>query len=660
MKAKIICLFITLIICVKGFGQQLYPFKESYDQFLEPYYTSNTYDYNNDATKWWESWGMTLLSYLRMFEATHDKAYLNKFIKHSYNIQLRRGTYVYWQSLPDNGTRLLYTGQLLRPMAEFVYIVKNDNTLYNTNLLSGLIPSTLSTPTQIILGYGDYANWLEARVEHTLNYLKNVYWIDDDNCFRHCANCSNDPDAINFNANYASAMFFIGSVNPTNYSDYTYKAEQIVIFFRNRVLEFTPNHSYTWFHIDDPDCSSIGVPCREDVSHGAMDIQIPLVAYQLYGNGLYSPYEMNGFAHTFSKNIWRGSNNYDVFHNNIFGLDAELTDGSDLNSCGYPPNGTQNFYGPGEVLAWMSLYPFDDFGGEPNDIYTTLITQAKKILDDYNGITALVPSNYCYSTTRYLSGAQSFQGLSEVIKAQWDKECGIDLHLFNRDVRYDQDFYARNDLIVAPQENYSPPATPPTNITHYTSGVTLPFAEPQTFLGGGPIDRFVVENSVTSNMTAGESITLKPGFHAKSGSNFMASITPCSQQHRPLPFYQNENNSTSNNFSAVDSINSSHTIASSNMVKPLVDKPFSMGSRDINFYLYPSPTTTGSFTISFFHSSQSLTNIFITDIIGNEISRFKKPSSKTFEIDLSSQPKGIYFVKVIEGSRQVVKKIILM
>jgi hypothetical protein len=67
-----------------SFAQQIYPIKESYDQILEPRYTEPgiAYDYNNTSTPWWETWGWNLLLYLRMYETTHDKAYLNKFNRH--------------------------------------------------------------------------------------------------------------------------------------------------------------------------------------------------------------------------------------------------------------------------------------------------------------------------------------------------------------------------------------------------------------------------------------------------------------------------------------------------------------------------------------------------------------------------------------------------
>jgi len=92
--------------------------------------------------------------------------------------------------------------------------------------------------------------------------------------------------------------------------------------------------------------------------------------------------------------------------------------------------------------------------------------------------------------------AEDYYGLAEVVSAQWDKECA-NLTLYNRDVVYDQDFFVKNTLTIAPQQ---------TTDLFYTP---VPFAEPQTFTDGGSQDRFVIEPGVNVNMVAGEKIILK-------------------------------------------------------------------------------------------------------------------------------------------------------
>ena len=53
-------------------------------------------------------------------------------------------------------------------------------------------------------------------------------------------------------------------------------------------------------------------------------------------------------------------------------------------------------------------------------------------------------------------------------------------------------------------------------------------------------------------------------------------------------------------------------------------------------------------------------NISVYNTNGEEIFSKEKFSSQNTVIDLSSKPKGIYFVKVIEGERVAVKKIVLL
>jgi hypothetical protein len=647
---KIVVLFI-LIACGCSFtnAQNTFPIKEAYDQVLEPNYTSWPYHYNNTSVPWWQSWGWNLLSYLRMYQTTGDKAYLNKFVKHSYGVQLRRGTDAIWNGPMnyDDPTIVLYTGQLLRPMAEFIYIVKNDMTLYNTNLLSGFVPGTLYDPTYTILGYGDYANWLQARVIQSMDYMLQYYWINNSYCFSNSLSGSS-PIEINFNASYASTMFYIGSVEPISYSDYTFKAEQIVTFFRNRVTEYIPNHSYTWFHKDDPHCYLNSLPCREDVVHGAIDLQIPLVAYQLYGNGLYQPSEMNKFARTFTQNIWNTNNG---FHNSVFGMDYEIS--ADQNSCSgaIPANGSTNFYGPGEVLCWMPLYHYDDLNPNPTDIYYPLLIQTIKLLN--NDPSAIVPlptvGQYCHMNTLYLlSGTISFYGLSEVVKAQWDKEC-VNLTLYNRDIVYNQDFIVKNRLKVAPQQDEQRGMTPNTYY-YYQAGINAPFADPITFADSGPLDRFLVESGKAVNMIAGESIELLPGFEAKFNSNFKASIVPNNCTDGTLAPPHNPPPPPGNN-----PINPSTLDAQRFFQEEATDIIQRYAELRIN--IYPNPNS-GIFELYVPSLHGNTYNLEITDILGKTIWQSSNNFNKVLKLDISSNPKGIYFVKVVQGGKIAVKKII--
>jgi hypothetical protein len=80
---------------------------------------------------------------------------------------------------------------------------------------------------------------------------------------------------------------------------------------------------------------------------------------------------------------------------------------------------------------------------------------------------------------------------------------------------------------------------------------------------------------------------------------------------------------------------------------------------ELNFSLYPNPTT-NKFIMQMKSAEAGVKDISIYTSIGTEIFRLEKLAAVKTAIDLSSHPKGIYFVKVTEGEKTGVKKIVLM
>jgi hypothetical protein len=431
---QIIIIFCLVLLVDCAFSQEKNPLRDAFDQRLEPIYSG--IDYKNPATYWWQGWGFTLMAYLRMYEATDDVQYLDKFIKHTQGIIKAKGDNAIWneQMQNHNGTIVLYTGQLLRPMAEFVYLVNQKNELGNVELKSNDLQSNVNGKP--LRNYQDFASFLELKVQKSLDYMNETYWVNDTRCYgknkitkfqRNCTdnNCKgfacifNDcpsPIEINFNASYAAAMFYLGAVDTLKYADYTHKATQICAYFKVRITEYKPNQSFTWFHDNHNDCFAPGIPCREDVSHGAIDIQIPLVAFQVHGDKIFSEIEMQKFANTFTQNIWdRGKQ---IFQNNVFGISGEMTPDTICNQI--VNNNSPNFYALGEVLAWIPIHVFDQSTDVSNSVFEVLYQQTVRLLN--NDPLALKPKGYCRNYTANLSGSQSFYGLSEVIKAQIFRE----------------------------------------------------------------------------------------------------------------------------------------------------------------------------------------------------------------------------------------------
>lgn len=146
------------------------------------------------------------------------------------------------------------------------------------------------------------------------------------------------------------------------------------------------------------------------------------------------------------------------------------------------------------ALAWMPLQAWDELSTSGTAVYSILI-------DNYS-------CNFMGNFAAFVNGV-SLNGLAEVTNAQWANEC-VNVTFYNRDLVYDQDFYIKNRLSILPE------ATTPYHQPGFPS-----FADPVI-----TTNEFIIEPNVNSNITAGEEIILGPGFIAKEGCNFTASINP--------------------------------------------------------------------------------------------------------------------------------------
>jgi len=95
----------------------------------------------------------------------------------------------------------------------------------------------------------------------------------------------------------------------------------------------------------------------------------------------------------------------------------------------------------------------------------------------------------------------------------------------------------------------------------------------------------------------------------------------------------------------------------------ICSQTFNLGVEDPkneNFVTYPNPTR-GVFTIQFTPESKSGVQVFVHDAFGRTVYHNTFESTTNFhqDIDLKNIAPGIYFVKVIDGSKKTVKKIII-
>lgn len=438
-KTIFILTFLNVWILSINAQSNTYDFKSKYDELVSTY--SGTKSYNQPNSSWYYAWGFYLLSNIRMYEATgQENTYLQPFVNYSYEIQMKnKPNGFWWYDIPSIQV-FCYTGQVLYPMAEFVRLVKNNPFLYNTNLPSKLFPNSPKDANghpvldgQVILGYGDYANWLQGKLIQTVDYMVSNYWLDYTNGFTSDISnltCAHRKSAvINFQAPWAITLFNLGLVT-NNYNSYKNRAIAIGNMFKSELSTYTNVASsnpqivsYTWFHNYKPFTQNGYDPnilYREDDSHGAVDMWLPIYLYK-YGGQVFTLTDLNRFAHTFTYNIWDRYSNTG-FRNNVFGMNT----GNHPQTSTCPENSSivtnvninNNYYAPGEILPWIILAEYDDYYASPNDIYTILLDHAKRLLTN----SSIYRPNVCNgSNTSGLSGAQAFYGLAEIVKTQWKK-----------------------------------------------------------------------------------------------------------------------------------------------------------------------------------------------------------------------------------------------
>jgi hypothetical protein len=624
MKKLIILQLLLFVLSIKA--QQTAPLKEAFDDYLEKRYTTGVYDYSVAANRpnCWLGWGHILSAYLNMYKATGDKAYLNKFAKHATAILSYKGQnspypffwdFTNFPTATDPATREImsfhYTGRMIKPMAEFVYLVKQ------------VYPALQSTPILASLGlpfanYGDFANYIQGQVEGTLDYITTgspTYYRNDNVGFSK-TQFTYTYCEINQQADWGSTLLYAGKLN-TSKPQYTTKGIAINNILRHELSFYGPNSSYTWFH-------NGAYNLREDVSHGATDLSLVFTAYLLYGSGLWTTDELKYFAHTFTFNIWDRTN--ERFTNNVFGMIS----GNDnqITTCNFNINNTPNFWGPGEILTWMPIYQWDDANAGSNGVYKLLLNQCVNLMAQTN---PLVPVGYCpNSFTCNLCGAQSLEGFTEIVRAQWREEC-FNLTLRNRDVRYDQDFNVKNKLIVDP---YSQGAYCSSTSQNYPNS----FADPVI-----STNKFIVQNNTTVNMIAGENITLMPGFETMTGAKYTASIS--------------SNNCTGDGLRLITQEEEEQIIR-----QDLNSTTTSLEDIEI----YPNPSA-GKFTLLLSEKDNKRANkqesikekeetvtVYIYNLIGKLIySQQNIPSSQAeLQINIEDQNKGMYLLRIINKAGQ--------
>jgi len=81
-------------------------------------------------------------------------------------------------------------------------------------------------------------------------------------------------------------------------------------------------------------------------------------------------------------------------------------------------------------------------------------------------------------------------------------------------------------------------------------------------------------------------------------------------------------------------------------------------SRFEGLKFFPNPTT-GIINIEFSQNSEKKTEVSVLNLIGAEVFRKELSNTVNYQVDLSNQVNGIYFLKVLVDNQQYLNKIVL-
>ena len=134
---------------------------------------------------------------------------------------------------------------------------------------------------------------------------------------------------------------------------------------------------------------------------------------------------------------------------------------------------------------------------------------------------------------------------------------------------------------------------------------------------------------------AGNSVILKPGFHAKSGSNFVAKIGDCERG------CNNGKNKDMDEYESTIFDSNSDEIVQESMVTSVSENY----ENTTKFIIYPNPNQ-GSFSIKLSNEQSELQKIIITDIRGVVIYNNNDTNIVTNNIQLTNPAPGLYIISL--------------
>lgn len=441
--------------------------------------------------------------YLTMYKTTKDKGYLYKYVIQSLCMMENRSDMSAINDEPRWARKSAYhDGLITGAMAYFIYFINIENPDLRETPLFPFQEIKYNCSGLTFYTFGEYADWLNIKLSETLTwYFVNNYWNDIYGFKMEVS--KNFAAPINMQVGYARALLFLGLVNIN--INYLEKANflaksylKMVSFkdpckgesFKQPLMRLdTAKNAYWWYHdgwrLTQRDCWGGKPPVYyrnafnftqytthvEDMSHAGLTLLLPIDFYLYSPTNPFSTTDMVRFRNTFTKFIFDGENG---FYNTVRGSDSTST------SVVKP----HNFYRM-QAATFMQYEIFDnaDTTATKPNVYDILMNfYATDIADKPE-----LPSKYT---------GKSNQGHADIVKAHW-KHDNLHLLLFSRKIVYDIDYRAKKTIRIEPKLTNS-------DTSYFEPKITT--------------KEFNAEKDAYLNISAGESVIIKPGTHFKAGS----------------------------------------------------------------------------------------------------------------------------------------------
>lgn len=152
--------------------------------------------------------------------------------------------------------------------------------------------------------YHNVALWYLANVKQTVDYFEKWYVVDGDKGWYIMPeeNFVDYPGiSVPHNWNAAMGKVLLALHDATDEECYLKQTAALARTFKEE-LEIAANGSYRWYYWFGPGYEKY--KSTEDISHGALDVQFALLAYQ---KGIvFGKEDMQRFVATFKENVWNG------------------------------------------------------------------------------------------------------------------------------------------------------------------------------------------------------------------------------------------------------------------------------------------------------------------------------------------------------------------